>query len=320
MKLLTMANEIDNIQTNLIETDALIEEHIHGGFGFDFLSCSAEDFVRFAKKITDYGVCGFFPTLATDTIDNLKHQISEIKRAKSMLPDDGKYADILGIHLEACFLNPEKKGIHDEKQLLKPCIENYKQIEDDFIKIVTLAPELDEDFELCKYIAAKGVRVSAGHCTGADLSAVSQVTHLFNAMGALSHKTLSTVLSALSDDRISVEIIADFRHVLPDVVKLVFKIKPKEKIILISDALPVAHSNLDTIIFCGKEIFLKDNRAVDVNGTMAGSTMFVYDIIKQLVQQKFCDLETAVKMASSNILPVSKKIYWDENLNIVKPE
>ena len=320
MKLLTMANEIDNIQTNLIETDALIEEHIHGGFGFDFLSCSAEDFVRFAKKITDYGVCGFFPTLATDTIDNLKHQISEIKRAKSMLPDDGEHADILGIHLEACFLNPEKKGIHDEKQLLMPCIENYKQIEDDFIKIVTLAPELDEDFELCKYIAAKGVRVSAGHCTGADLSAVSQVTHLFNAMGALSHKTPSTVLSALSDDRISVEIIADFRHVLPDVVKLVFKIKPKEKIILISDALPVAHSNLDTIIFCGKEIFLKDNRAVDVNGTMAGSTMFVYDIIKQLVQQKFCDLETAVKMASSNILPVSKKIYWDENLNIVKPE
>ena len=320
MKLLTMANEIDNIQTNLIETDALIEEHIHGGFGFDFLSCSAEDFVRFAKKITDYGVCGFFPTLATDTIDNLKHQISEIKRAKSMLPDDGKHADILGIHLEACFLNPKKKGIHDEKQLLKPCIENYKQIEDDFIKIVTLAPELDEDFKLCKYIAAKGVRVSAGHCTGADLFAVSQVTHLFNAMGALSHKTPSTVLSALSDDRISVEIIADFRHVLPDVVKLVFKIKPKEKIILISDALPVSHSNLDTIIFCGKEIFLKDNRAVDVNGTMAGSTMFVYDIIKQLVQQKFCDLETAVKMASSNILPVSKKIYWDENLNIVKPE
>ena len=311
-----MANEIDNIQTNLIETNALIEEHIHGGFGFDFLSCSAEEIVEFAKRITGYGVWGFFPTLATDTIERLKHQISEIKRAKSMIPENA--ADILGIHLEACFLNPEKKGIHDEKQLLAPSIENYKLIEDDFIKIVTLAPELDENFALCKYLSSRGVKVSAGHCTGSDLSAVSQVTHLFNAMGTFNHKTPSTAVSALADDRIATEIIADFRHVLPDVVKLVFKIKPQDKIILVSDALPIAHSELESIQFCGKTVFLKDNKAVDANGTMAGSTMFVSDIIKQLVRNGFCDLKTAVKMASTNIMPVEKKIYWDENLNIVK--
>lgn len=312
-----MANEIDNIQTNLIETNALIEEHIHGGFGFDFLSCSAEEIVEFSRRITEYGVCGFFPTLATDSVERLKHQISEIKRAKSILPDDDKYADILGIHLEACFLNPEKKGIHDEKQLLVPTIENYKQLEDDFIKIVTLAPELDKDFELCKYLTARGVKVSAGHCLGSDLSAVSQVTHLFNAMGSFNHKSASTAVSALADDRISVEIIADFRHVLPDIVKLVFRIKPEDKIILISDALPIAHSDLESIEFCGKTVFLKDNKAIDANGTMAGSTMFVQDIIKQLVQHGFCNLKTAVKMASSNIMRVDKKIYWDKNLNIV---
>lgn len=312
-----MANEIDNIQTNLIETNALIEEHIHGGFGFDFLSCSAEDIVEFARKITEYGVCGFFPTLATDSIEKLRQQISEIKRAKTILPDCAGYADILGIHLEACFLNPEKKGIHNEKQLIKPTVENYKLIEDDFIKIVTLAPELDERFELCNYLASNGVKVSAGHCIGSDLSAVSQVTHLFNAMGSFNHKVPSTVVSALSDDRIAVEIIADFMHVLPDIVKLVFRIKPFDKIILISDALPIAHSSLASIDFCGKTVFLKDNKAVDANGTMAGSTMFVYDIIKQLVQNGFCDLQTAVKMASSNILQIDKKIYWDEHLNIV---
>ena len=311
-----MANEIDNIQTNLIETNALIEEHIHGGFGFDFLYCSAKDIVEFAKRITDYGVWGFFPTLATDTVERLKQQISEIKRAKSMLPENA--ADILGVHLEACFLNPEKKGIHDEKQLLAPSIENYKLIEDDFVKIVTLAPELDKGFELCKYLSSKGVKVSAGHCTGSDLSAVSQVTHLFNAMGTFSHKSPSTVVSALSDDRIAAEIIADFRHVLPEVVKLVFRSKPLEKIILISDALPLAHSTLESIVFCGKTVFLKDNKAVDANGTMAGSTMFVYDIIKQLVRNGFCDLQTAAKMASTNIMPVTRKIYWDNDLNIVK--
>ena len=63
---------------------------------------------------------------------------------------------------------------------------------------------------------------------------------------------------------------------------------------------------------------MKDNKAVDANGTMAGSTMFVYDIIKQLVRNGFCDLQTAAKMASTNIMPVTRKIYWDNDLNIVK--
>lgn len=312
-----MISLADIKQNSIIETDALIEQHIHGGFGFDFLSCSAEEFVEFSRQITMFGVCGFFPTLATDSIEVLKRQISEIKRAKSMLPDDINYADILGIHLEACFLNPEKKGIHDEGQLIKPTVENYQKLEDEFIKIVTLAPELDDGFQLCNYLNSKGVRVSAGHCVGSDLSCVSQVTHLFNAMGAFNHKIPSTVVSALSDDTISVEIIADFMHVLPDVVKLVFKTKPENKIILISDALPIAHSSLESIEFCGKKVFLKDGKAVDSKGTMAGSTMFVYDIIKQLVYNGFTNLETAVKMASANIMPVNKRIFWDKELNIV---
>ena len=137
-------------------------------------------------------------------------------------------------------------------------------------------------------------------------------------MGAFNHKSPSTAVSALADDRISVEIIADFRHVLPDIVKLVFRIKPEDKIILISDALPIAHSDLESIEFCGKTVFLKNNKAIDANGTMAGSTMFVYDIIRLLVKNGFCDLQTAVKMASKNIMPVNKKIYWNEDFDIVR--
>ena len=311
-----MNNSIDNLK----ETNALIEQHIHGGFGIDFAKCNAREYLEFSKKIIQYGVCAFFPTLATDTVENLKRQIEEIKSAIKLQESEAEpMAKILGIHLEACFINPAKKGIHDENQLLKPSIENYSKLEDEAIKIVTLAPELDENNELCKYLKSKGVRVSAGHCLATDLSHVDQVTHLYNAMGSFSHREPSTAVSALAKDEIAAELIADFKHVQKDVLKITFRTKPLSKIILISDALPITHSEKESMEFCNKTVFMKNGKAVDEKGTIAGSTTFVADIIKGLVQEKLVDLETAVSMASSNISYVSKqnsKIYWDENYNV----
>ncbi len=305
---------------NLIETDALVEQHIHGGFGIDFSKCSTLDFIDFSKKILKYGVCAYFPTLATDSIENLRCQIANIKTAMHIQEDSNEtMAKILGVHLEACFLNPLKKGIHDEKQLLTPSIDNFKLIEDDIIKIVTLAPELDTDNQLCKYLKLKGVRVSAGHCMGNDLSHVDQVTHLYNAMGNFSHRDASCVVSALSNDDIYAELIADMKHVQKDVLKITFRTKPLSKIILISDALPITHSDLDSLEFCGKTVFMEKGKAVDEKGTIAGSTDFVSDIIKKLVENCILDIRTAVSMASSNINYIQKpnaQIYWDSQMNI----
>lgn len=105
-----MFEETINSVDNLIETDALIEQHLHGGFGIDFSICEIEDFIKFSKEILKYGVCGFFPTLVTDSIDNLKKQIFKIKEAQKLqMTLTESSAKILGVHLEACFLNPEKK-------------------------------------------------------------------------------------------------------------------------------------------------------------------------------------------------------------------
>lgn len=311
---------MDNNLENLIETNALIEQHIHGGFGIDFAKCDADSFIEFAQKILKYGVCGFFPTLATDSIENIQRQLNEIHSAIELQTKIEKpMAKILGVHLEGIFLNPDKKGIHNEEQLLKPSIENYKLIENDIIKIVTLAPELDENFELCKYLKDKGIRVSAGHSCATNLDTVDQVTHLYNAMGTFSHKEQSTAVKALSDDRIYAEVIADGKHITDDVLKITFRCKPLDKIILISDALPIAHSNLESMEFCSKVVYLKDGKATDAHGTMAGSTNFVSEIIKRIVTNGFMTLQTAVNLASTNITYIEKpneQIYWDKELNI----
>ena len=262
----------------MLKTKPLIEQHFHGCFGVDFNTANTDEILALSEKLYTLGIGGIFPTLMTDEIDNIKRQISNIKSAAKR--QNSKMARILGVHLEGIFLNSKKKGIHDDKLFLMPTVENYKKIEDEIIKIVTLAPELD--LGLIDYLRSNGIKVQAGHCMGGDLGKIDGVTHLFNAMGEIHHRDTQTALTALISDNLYTEIIADGVHLSDDILKLIFKTKPLEKILLVSDSLPVTKSNLTETVFGGKEIFYDGEKATSKDGTLAGSTKLLPDIIKIL--------------------------------------
>ena len=327
---------------NFHKSKLLVEQHFHGAYGVDFSNCEVDEILLLAKKLLTHGIGGFYPTLVTDSVENIKRQIERIKTARAKQTDE--MAKILGIHLEGIFINPDKKGIHDEKLFLTPCIENYKLIEDDFIKIVTLAPELDEDGELSRYLTLKGVKVQAGHCIGGDLSKCSGVTHLFNAMAGINHRKKSTALSALIDDKIYTEIIADGIHLSDDVLELVFKSKPEDKIILVSDSLPFAgidpspqpspargEGESPTVlgvlemVFAGEKIYFDGEKATSKAGTIAGSTAILNEIVQRLAEKSPKNFNKYVKMASDNLyeyhnINLDGCIYWDNNFDIVVVE
>lgn len=250
----------------------ILEQHIHGAFGIDFNSCNVSDVLMLAERLYSRGIGGFFPTLVTDSVENINRQIAIIKEAAIQ---DKR---ILGIHLEGVFLNPEKKGIHNPEYFLPLTVENYKLIEDDFIKIVTLAPELDEG--LIEYLRSKGVKVQAGHCVG--WGNVDGVTHTFNAMSGINHRADSTALHALIEDDVYTEIIADGVHVSDEALRLLFKSKPDDKIILVSDALPITDSDIKETIFADSKIYYDGNKATSADGTIAGSTMLLDKMIERL--------------------------------------
>ena len=250
----------------------ILEQHIHGAFGVDFNNCSVEELLKVADKLYERGIGAFFPTLVTDTITNINRQVAIIKEASRHTHR------ILGVHLEGIFINPEKKGIHNPEHFMSLTVENYKLIEDDIIKIVTLAPELDEG--LIEYLHSKGVKVQAGHCIG--WGNVNGVTHTLNAMAGISHRGSSTALSALVNDDIYAEIIADGIHVSDEALKLFFKSKPDNKVILVSDALPITHSEIRETFFADSKIYYDGNRATSDDGTIAGSTMLLDEIITRL--------------------------------------
>lgn len=305
------------------KSNLLVEQHFHGAYGIDFSNCEADEILFLSKKILSHGIGGFYPTLVTDKPENIKRQIARIKEASSR--QTLGTAKILGIHLEGIFINPDKKGIHDSKLFLEPTVENYKLIEDDFIKIVTLSPELDFKGELSRYLTLKGVKVQAGHCIGGDLSKCHGVTHLFNAMAGIGHREKSTSLSALLDDRLYTEIIADGIHLSDEIIQLVLRVKPEDKVVLVSDSLPIAGSSLKEIDFAGERIFYDGKNAISVDGTIAGSTMFLNDIIQKLSKNDPKNFEKYVKMASDNLykyhnIELCGSVYWDEAFQVIAVE
>lgn len=300
----------------MMKTKLLIDQHCHGAFGVDFNKADVEQILYLTKEITKYGIGGIYPTLVTDNIMNIKHQIEIIKHAAAKQTDD--MAKILGIHLEGIFLNVEKCGIHNPKYFLPPTIENYKMVEDNFIKIVTLAPEFDDG--LIRYLWNKGIIVQAGHCISGHLTGCRGVTHLFNAMSGIAHRGVSTALTALMNDHIYTEIIADGVHISDDALKLIFKLKPIDKIIMISDSVPITKSHLTQMTFADEQIFYDGVRATSKEGTLAGSTALLPDIIKKLHSINLFDPQLIENPYIYHRINLPGSIEWDDDWNIVKVE
>lgn len=296
----------------MIKTKPLIEQHFHGAFGVDFNKATSDEILDVSRELYTLGVGGIFPTLVTDTIENLKKQIAVIKTAHKL--QEKGMARILGVHLEGVFLNPKKKGIHNEKHFLMPTPENFRTLEDEIIKIVTLAPELD--LGLIDYLHARGVKVQAGHCIGGDLTKCDGVTHLFNAMGEINHRDTKTALAALTDDRIYTEIIADGFHISDDILELVFRTKPIEKILLISDCLPITQSDMTEAIFADEEIFYDGEKATSKSGTIAGSTKLLPEIIKIIGEKGFFNPQLIENSYRYHGISTEKFIEIDEEFNV----
>ncbi len=274
-----------------------IDNHTHGSFGINFNYANYDEIKFVLKEFYKRNIRGICPTLVGENDKNIQKQLALFQKIKQeQLNSVKKEAFIIGIHLEGTFLSPDKAGIQDKKTFKKGTIENFKKTVgnySDIVKIVTVAPEVDVD--LINYLNEKNIKTQAGHTAFFSLKNCHATTHHFNAMNPIYHRQASVALEGLINDKIYCEIIADFIHLSKDILKLVLKTKPKDRIILVSDSLP--SSNFEgEIVFCNKKI--KEGK--DENGTIAGSNKTLDEICLNLLKTDFISKKDIKQFAFLN--------------------
>ncbi len=276
----------------------VIDIHIHGAFGISFDNARAQDINEFARIALQKGIVAFCPTLTGGSTEEIKSRLSAIYEAKKRQKKDE--ALIIGANLEGTFLSGEKPGVQNPDNFMPPTVENFKKITQEYeeaVKIVVLAPEAASDDKFINYLKSKDIKVHFGHTKTRTIKGADCINHLFNAMEPMTHKHETLAVKSLLDFNIYTELIADTKHVTSDVIKLTFMCRPTDKIILISDALPVADSNLPFVDFCGKKVL---NTGYDENGILGGSVTLLPDIAENLVKKQILPYEKVQKAAFDN--------------------
>ena len=135
-------------------------------------------------------------------------------------------------------------------------------------------------------------------------------------MGEINHRETKTSLAALINDNIYTEIIADGFHLSDDILELIFRTKAQDKILLISDSLPITYSNIQQTTFADEEIFYDGEKATSKTGTLAGSTKLLPEIIKFLGQKGFFREQFILNSYAYHGISTEKFIEIDDNFNV----
>lgn len=287
-----------------------IDVHCHGAYGFDTNMGEPDGLRRWAEKIVSDGVTSFLATTVTESTDVL---MKAVKNVADVVKEGHDGANILGIHLEGPYLNYEKRGAQPPEAIVKGTPEKFAALQkqaDGLIKIITLAPECDENHALIRYCRDTGVAVSMGHSTATFAEAVSAVadgaksfTHTFNAMSPLHHREPGLAGAALRMHDQYSEIICDCHHVNPDVLNIFFTCKDDDKAVMITDSLMCKGQPAGTrFIFGGHECYVAEDGTAHLakEGNIAGSTLHYNIGLKNVVERAQVPFDKAVKACTCN--------------------
>ena len=287
-----------------------VDIHIHGCAGHDVMEASSEALDTIGTYLAGRGVGAYFPTTVTspkdETLRSLAGLAYEIGRRQEALP---RGATPLGIHLEGPFLSHLKRGVHTDALLEVPSIklfDRFWQAAEGRIRLMTIAPELPGAIDLIAHATALGVRCSLGHSNAMVCEAEAgfaagacSATHTFNAMRAIDHREPGLAAFVLDKQALFAEIICDGIHVDPLMVRLYFKAKDKDRIILVTDGMSATGMPDGTYMLGEMEVEVRDGRCTS-NGVLAGSVLTLDRGVKNLMEFTGAELSTAVGAASYN--------------------
>jgi len=298
-----------------------LDLHIHGREGADIMDATPEAVETISKSLAKHGVIGFLGTTVTSTWENTLAAFSNIGDAFHNQPSG---AQVLGAYNEGLFFTEDHKGAHDEKYFLpldKTNINSIIEASKGALKVVALAPELENSEEIISYLSSQGIIPMLGHtnanykqtCDALHAGACGGV-HVFNGMKGIHHRDPGCAGAVLLDKDAYVEVIADGVHLHPGILELIYRMKGPNKMGLISDCI-VAGGMKDGSYKLGMlDVNVTNGVARTNSGSLAGSTLTLEKAIANLVRLADIPLLEAVHMAS---LVPAKFLGVDEHLGSI---
>jgi N-acetylglucosamine-6-phosphate deacetylase len=289
---------------------AYVDIHIHGCAGHDVMEATPEAIGAIGAYLASRGVGAYFPTTVTSPRDETMRSLAglavEIGRGSEVRRHG---ATPLGIHLEGPFLSHSKRGVHTDALLEAPSIalfDRFWNAAEGKICLMTIAPELPGAAELIAHATALGVRCSMGHsdarvreAEAGFVAGARSATHTFNAMRTMDHREPGLAAYVLDKRSLFAEIICDGIHVDPLMVRLYFKAKDENRIILVTDGISATGMPDGTYRLGDMEVEVRDGRCTS-NGTLAGSVLTLDRGVQNLMEFTGTGLTTAVAAASHN--------------------
>jgi N-acetylglucosamine-6-phosphate deacetylase len=285
-----------------------VDLQINGALGLafpDLNANNADELPKICQFLWEQGVDGFLPTLVTTSIENVHRALSVLAEFQVQ-----KGADILGVHLEGPFLNPEKRGAHPAEFLLPLTLEAVKRVLGDYaslVKIMTLAPELDPTDEVIPYLRSLGITVSLGHSLATATEATrafelgaTMVTHAFNAMPGLHHREPGLLGAAIAHPQVQCGLIADGQHVSVIMMDILLRSSHyAQGIFLVSDALAPLGLTDGIYPWDSRQIEVKNGSARLPDGTLSGTTLPLLRGVQNLVRWNICEVGAAIALATT---------------------
>jgi N-acetylglucosamine-6-phosphate deacetylase len=286
----------------------MIDVHIHGANGHDVMDATGKALSEVCAVLPKEGTTSYLATTMTHTESNIERALENVSAFRKNDKKSG--AEILGIHLEGPFINQEKRGAQLAEHVQIPNVEKFQRwytLSGESIKLITMAPEKDRGFALLKYLKELGITVSMGHSNGtfteisdAIAQGVTHATHLYNGMSGVHHRDPGVAGAALLSQAVMVELILDGFHLTPEIADLTYRLKGADKMLLITDAMRAKYLEDGTYDLGGQEVCVKDGKAENREGSLAGSTLKMIDARKNFAQWIDSDLSVLTKITSVN--------------------
>ena len=260
--------------------------HVHGCSGYSFITENPEELTKLSESLRKHGTAYFLATYVVLPPERIKRCLKILRETR--------IEGLIGAYIEGPFINPEKSGGMKEKYIYAWDKKNFKNLIEQFadiIKLVVVAPELEEAEYVIDVLRKNEIAIAFGH-TKADFEVVmkyvesetvSLFTHLYNAMGSFHHRKPGVVAAALLSN-VPCEIIPQKDHLHPAAIKLAFKVKGKEKIIPISDGTLLSGKGPEEAKFSGVVVRKRNGACISKEGKLFGSAITLIEGLKYLVE------------------------------------